>query len=132
VRTINELPPDYAGHITILLNDREPMIVIRNILLLMLLGTTKDIPRAAEIALHFWYSAFLRLPHQLQLMGVLKRLSDQLDDDSFSLQLGRYSVMTGTMSMRTKALLAATVRSDLDINTANNEIHRVKFVIEFF
>jgi hypothetical protein len=131
VRTVNELPVDYSGHITILLNDREPMIVLRNMLLLSLLGTTKGSSIAAEVALHFWCSAFLRSPHQVQLSRVIMRLATKLGEDSFSLELGKHSVMTGVISMRTKALLAMMARSDIQLHEAGNEIHRIKFVIAF-
>ncbi|KDQ11253.1 hypothetical protein BOTBODRAFT_57569 [Botryobasidium botryosum FD-172 SS1] len=57
VRTINNLPSNYSGELNILLNDREPIIFIRNILLLRLLGMIPDHAQAAEIALHYWYSA---------------------------------------------------------------------------
>jgi len=62
VRTINELPSDYSGELTIILNDREPMIVLRNMLLLMILGTMPKeigIPRAADVALQNWGSTFI-------------------------------------------------------------------------
>jgi Domain of unknown function (DUF4470) len=132
VRTVNELPFDYSGHITILLNDREPMVVLRNMLLLMLLGTTKGSSRAAEVALHFWCSAFLRPTHQVQLSRIILGLATQLDEDSFSLELGRQSVMTGVISMRTKYLLGMMARSNVQPQEASNEIHRIKFVVEFY
>jgi len=132
IRTINELPVDYSGHLTILLNDREPMIVLRNILLLMILGTVGDITEVAEVALHFWYSAFLQSAHQLLLCRIILQLVENLDDGLFSLELGKHSILTGAISMRTKALLLMMGQSDLQIDDVNNEIHRVKCAFSYY
>ncbi|KAK0498174.1 hypothetical protein EDD18DRAFT_1156687 [Armillaria luteobubalina] len=70
VSTVNKLPENYVGTLTILTNDKNPMIVRRNLLILTMLGIIEDVDEAAEQALHFWYSAlqplsyrFLVFPH---------------------------------------------------------------------
>ena len=89
MRTINELPNDYSGHLTILLNDREPLIVIRNILLLIILSTIEDSAQAAEVALHFWYSAFVPMVHQTIVTRIILKLVERINDHSLSMELGK-------------------------------------------
>jgi len=127
VHTINELPNNYSGHLTILLNDREPLIVIRNILLLIILGTIEDSALAAEIALHFWYSVFVPKAHQSIVAHNILHLIKHVDGDSFSMALGQKSLMNGIISNRTFASLILMSQSDLQIGDASNEIHRIKF-----
>ncbi|KAL4268876.1 MUB1/samB family protein [Pleurotus pulmonarius] len=60
VRTVNGLPIDYVGRCKILLNDRNPVIVARNILILHTLLADDHTPQeAAEAAVHLMYSSFL-------------------------------------------------------------------------
>ncbi|KJA20347.1 hypothetical protein HYPSUDRAFT_203842 [Hypholoma sublateritium FD-334 SS-4] len=57
--TVNCLPAEYSGHLKILINDYSPDIVARNIILVLILATIPDENLAADIALHFWYSAWM-------------------------------------------------------------------------
>jgi hypothetical protein len=111
-----------------LLNDREPIIVVRNILLIMILSTIKDSRQAAEIALHFWYSAFAPAGHKIVLGNILLQIAENIHHDSFAMTLGERIVMTGALSMRTKFTLASVTKSDLSIVDANSELRRVRFV----
>ncbi len=43
VRTINKLPGDYNGTIKIVLNDFNPIVVCRNLMILSILGIVEDI-----------------------------------------------------------------------------------------
>lgn len=45
VRTVNELPEDYTGSLNVLLNDRNPWICCRNLLILLILGGMSDVVR---------------------------------------------------------------------------------------
>jgi hypothetical protein len=129
VRTINELPSDYSGHLTILLNDREPLIVIRNILLLIILGTIEDSAQAAEVALHFWYSAFVPILHRSIVTRIIMKLVERVNGHSLSMDLGNNSIVTGILSTSTLANLAMMSKSVLSIGDASNEIHRIKCVM---
>ncbi|KAJ2924329.1 hypothetical protein H1R20_g12757, partial [Candolleomyces eurysporus] len=53
VKTINSLPSDYSGNLTVLLNDITVPIACRNLALLSILGTVPDEALAADVALHF-------------------------------------------------------------------------------
>lgn len=131
VRTVNELPDDYSGELTIVLNDREPMIVLRNMLLLMILGTMTDeigIAQAADVALHLWGSTFIRGEDQIVHAKAIMQLTGLIrGQDLFSLRLGENSIMAGKMTAQVVGVLAQAMKFDLDVNDANAEIRRVRF-----
>jgi hypothetical protein len=88
VQTVNALPEDYSGHLTVMLNDLDGIIVGRNLLLLAVLGSVDDHSQAAEIALHLWYSAFLRQTHVAILNRIILDMLHQIvEGDSFILKL---------------------------------------------
>jgi hypothetical protein len=85
---VNALPGDYSGHLTILLNDLDGVIVGRNLLLLAILGSIDDHSQAAEIALHLWYSAFIHPTHVNAIFHIIQDMLGQLvEGDSSTLQL---------------------------------------------
>ncbi|KAJ7609039.1 hypothetical protein FB45DRAFT_945186 [Roridomyces roridus] len=60
IRTINSLPADYSGYCDVLLNETNPVLVNRNLVLLfILLSSGPSLEEAAEIATHLMYSAAL-------------------------------------------------------------------------
>lgn len=133
VRTVNELPSDYSGELTIVLNDREPIIVLRNMMLLMTLGAMTEeigIPQAAELALHFWGSTFIQLEDQIVQAKVIMRLVDIIRQlpvqNSFSLRLGENSIMAGKMTEQVARALVQRLEFELDINDASAEIQRIR------
>jgi Domain of unknown function (DUF4470) len=113
VQTVNALPEDYSGHLTVLLSDMDGIIVARNLLLLAVLGSIDDSAQAAEIALHLWYSAFIRPTHVVVLCHIIGSLLEQMvrgdsatvnlweqrmPADSFSIQLGEHSILKGALA----------------------------------
>jgi Domain of unknown function (DUF4470) len=76
IRTVNELPSDYSGEITVLLNDPEPVVVARNIMLLLILGRISDKIKAAEYAVHTFYSAFIPTVHEISVRLALRPFLD--------------------------------------------------------
>lgn len=88
IRTVNALPNDYSGQLTVLLNDLDGVVVARNLLLLAVLGSIDNPSHAAEIALHLWYSAFIPETHVTVLHRIILDIIGQIvEGDSFSLQL---------------------------------------------
>ncbi|KAK0445948.1 hypothetical protein EV421DRAFT_1734578 [Armillaria borealis] len=77
VRTINQLPEDYTGTTEIVLNDFNPIVVCRNLMILSILGTIGDVEEAAEHALHLWYSAFQPWSYETHILPHLRE-SDTL------------------------------------------------------
>lgn len=68
MKTINSLPSDYSGKLDILLNDANPFVFCRNLILLLILGGVPDENLAADVALHFWYSVFMPAEYRLQIL----------------------------------------------------------------
>ena len=105
IRTVNNLPSDYSGELTVILSDYEPIVVLRNIIILLALGCTPDKTKAAELALHAWYSAFVPNEHELGMKLALKSFTDDImksglkpDEDEntkFSSSLGPTSKFFG-------------------------------------
>ncbi|KDQ11254.1 hypothetical protein BOTBODRAFT_463500 [Botryobasidium botryosum FD-172 SS1] len=128
VRTVNGLPADYSGELNILLNDREPIIVLRNIVLLQLLGTIPDHTRAAEIALHYWYSAFVPFEYNLQMQTAMRELIEQMGKDmSLFSALGSRGTLSGEIVPEVLASLISMIKAPYQIGDASNELHRVRF-----
>lgn len=58
MKTVNELPCDYSGTLTVLLSGTDSGIICRSIMLLVILGTlpSSQDDLSVDVALHFWYS----------------------------------------------------------------------------
>jgi hypothetical protein len=85
MRTINALPPDFTGSLKVLINDREPHTISRNLALLLILGTVPDEALAADMALHFWYSAFQPSEYRSHTSArVLRFLSQVIESQASS------------------------------------------------
>ncbi|KAJ7065419.1 hypothetical protein C8F01DRAFT_1248990 [Mycena amicta] len=60
IRTVNSLPHDYAGYCDILLNDTNPILLNRTLVILfILLSSGPSLEEAAEFCVHLLYSAVL-------------------------------------------------------------------------
>jgi hypothetical protein len=59
ILTINSIPKDYTGKIFVAINDWQPRVAARNLLLLLAITGVRNQDLAADIALHLWYSAFI-------------------------------------------------------------------------
>lgn len=117
---MNELPSDYSGHLTILLSDPEPMVVMRNLVLLMILGNIGDSAQAAELALHLWYSAFLPQTFEPNICWAIVHLVDHIHNGSISLDLGKNSKLSGSISnILVSGLLIANKRRDAEMTRAH-------------
>ena len=64
--SVNSLPDNYQETCTCVLNDRDDVLVCRNIILLLIAMLLPPVV-ASEVMLHIWYSARLK-PHMLQAM----------------------------------------------------------------
>lgn len=138
VKTVNSLPDDYSGNLTVLLNDWSPFIAGRNFLLLLLLGTIPDPDFAAELALHLWYSAFAPEYSQFKIARVLKDWTDTHGwvEGSQTLAGGK-SMLHSHMGRKPLDLLEFMVSSGAgdpnrtsiyDISVAKNEFSKAMWV----
>ncbi|KAF9543454.1 hypothetical protein CPC08DRAFT_824152 [Agrocybe pediades] len=134
VRTVNELPQDFSGQLTIILNDIEPIIVLRNALLLMILGTEESVAYATDTALHLWASTFVQTAHRITIMNAHINLYDGVMQDGVSHQckLGQNSTLTLKASDPFLTTIASYMRSNLDVGKASSEYHRVRLVVPLF
>ncbi|RXW25332.1 hypothetical protein EST38_g534 [Candolleomyces aberdarensis] len=69
MKTVNSLPSNFTGKLDILINDANPYVFCRNLVLLLILACVPDEKLAADVALHFWYSVFMPTQYRLQVLG---------------------------------------------------------------
>jgi hypothetical protein len=62
VKSINELPKEYSGRTTWVINDMDFDVTARNIIILLIALTT-PLDQAVDCMLHFWYSALISPDH---------------------------------------------------------------------
>lgn len=123
IKTVNGLPSDFSGRLDILINDITTPIACRNLLLLIILGTIPDQTIAADIALHFWYSAFIPVEYRFQLVMALTTFMDQRE----TARLGaRSSLRWFFPDDGTKYLLSYCTPEALSVDEAQLEYNRVR------
>ena len=123
VYTINSLPSNFSGNLHILINDGTLPIVCRNILLLLILGTISDDVMAAEVALHFWYSAFIPAEYISQISSVLFSF---LRHDSHIFPLGPYSTLSCLLPPSANKFFLHFISSSIPVSDAQDEYDRVR------
>ncbi|XP_006455358.1 hypothetical protein AGABI2DRAFT_226828 [Agaricus bisporus var. bisporus H97] len=129
VRTINALPSDYSGKLKILMNDKLSYVSCRNMVLLTLLGTISDELLAADIALHFWYSAFLPYEYRMKVTGkIMEILRWKAADDSegLSFPLGPRSTLLVGMPPESIKAAFANWSTCLSTTETRAEYHRMR------
>lgn len=107
LRTVNGLPSDYAGKCDILFNDKNPIVVNRNwIILYTLLQPMVAIKDATELATHLMYSAALSPAATAHLNRCVSILYGQgiIQDDKL--------VASGSLPMRGKGVLHVMADKD--------------------
>jgi hypothetical protein len=71
VLSINAIPADYPGRISITINDANPYITARNLLIILAIAGVKSTSLAVDIALHLWYSAFIPIAYNDRIIAFL-------------------------------------------------------------
>ncbi|KAJ3801075.1 hypothetical protein GGU11DRAFT_286187 [Lentinula aff. detonsa] len=80
VETVNNLPSNYKGRFDVLINNSDPIITNRNLIILYaLLNPEPSIDEAVELAIHFMYSAVLSAPSAAYLQRCLDDIYGQVD-----------------------------------------------------
>ena len=114
ILTVNALPSTFSGSLTIFLNSPTPpgnvkssLAIMRSILTLLILDVVTDRSLAAEVAVHFWASAFVPSPHTLVYKRALQDFIRSVKADqkleregggfgySFDLKLGKKETRSG-------------------------------------
>jgi len=126
LRTFNGLPSCYSGHISILLNDFNPFIFCRNVVLLLILGNVSDETIAADMALHFWYSTFMPAEYSVQLSAILLPFLQQVSQGNLTVTLGPRSKLTTIFSQDVAKIFSHFISSSLSIGDIQDEYDRVR------
>ena len=127
IKTVNALPDDYSGNLTVVINDQAPIVCLRNLVLLILLGTIEDPSVAAELSLHLWYSAFTQMGHPLMVISTIAPLIPTFSNPKFSIELGSTSRLSGALSSDTVTLLGIMLQANADVSTTQAEMDRVLY-----
>ena len=110
VRTVKNLPPDYAGKINVLLNDNQNFVVLRNIVLLETLGSNSDKRKAADIALHLWYSAFIPQEYAVNMLSLVMSIAN-IESGVHDVKLGEKARLKADIDSDTRLLCRAVLAS---------------------
>lgn len=123
---MNTLPTDYAGKLTILMNDRDGYVTMRNILMLQILARTSNKRKAADIALHFWYSAFIPIMYHTEILAIASELS--LGTGRVHMQLGTKAILDANIDQDLRTLCGFTLLSTerYGMGDAANDLARVR------
>ncbi|KAG8909212.1 hypothetical protein FRC01_007073, partial [Tulasnella sp. 417] len=86
IKTVNGLPQDYQGQLTLVINDSNPHVAVRNLLLLRMLLDPEALSEefTAEVVLHTLYSARLT-PSQASFVQAWMNPIHAMDDGSSDL-----------------------------------------------
>ena len=128
VQTINALPSNYLGKLTVIINDLSSSTACRNILILLVLGTISDKTLAADIALHFWYSVFMPVEYTLHMSAVLVSFLASITEggQKFSVPLGPRSTLFVCISRADAEHLKHFISQSISMEKAQDEYDRVR------
>ncbi|KIL61611.1 hypothetical protein M378DRAFT_166732 [Amanita muscaria Koide BX008] len=126
LRSFNGLPSDYSGHLNILVNDVNPSVFCRNVVLLLILGNVADETMAADIALHFWYSVFMPSEYRLQLSVILISFLQQMRDNTSPVPLGPRSTLSTFLPKDLRSHFLPLISSSYSIGDIQDEYNRVR------
>ncbi|KAK0238484.1 hypothetical protein EDD85DRAFT_826999 [Armillaria nabsnona] len=129
VETVNGLPKHYQGKCDILLNDIDPIVVNRNLIILFaLLGSGPSMDEAAELATHLMYSAALPAAGASFVQRCIDYVYGSNSDGEISYRVVLSTRGSGKISsLQTSAGIKHPVemfRSSYDFPTALNSMRR--------
>ncbi|KIY66936.1 hypothetical protein CYLTODRAFT_444342 [Cylindrobasidium torrendii FP15055 ss-10] len=129
IRTVNELPDDYSGELSIVLNDFNPFIMARNLIILLILTTieTLDTETACEHALHLWYSIFQPQSYINDVAyHITRQITKLIPNPDVPLKLTATSTLQCHFDRETWGVLGKNiVNSDLQPTDASNAFNAV-------
>jgi hypothetical protein len=112
--------------LNILLNDLDPVIFSRNLVLLLILGNVPDETIAADMALHFWYSTLMPKGHHLLLSSIIESFVRQTAQDPTT-NLGPCSKLSTLFTQEVGMILSDYIWSEkLSIGDIKEEYNRVR------
>lgn len=126
VNTVNNLPDNYTGKMSVILNDMTPLVVARNAVLLILLGKISDEATATDAALHFWYSAFIPSQYQLLISSTIASLLKEAKDGILRSELGLSSTLSCMLTPGVMDVIRHLLSPRLSVGEAQDEYDRVR------
>ncbi|KFY89500.1 hypothetical protein V500_05642 [Pseudogymnoascus sp. VKM F-4518 (FW-2643)] len=92
-RTIAVLPRSYNQPINITMNDLDPDIVARNVIMLLIALTVDNTDEAADCIIHIWYSALIRKSDldilQQRIRPLIESVCEKIENKAPSSLLGK-------------------------------------------
>jgi hypothetical protein len=85
--TINNIPSEYPGKLSVVINDRHPRVAARNLLILLSLLGISDESLAADVALHLWYSAFIPAEYDARVVLAVQAVVSSIKNNSSGMNL---------------------------------------------
>ena len=98
----------------------------QHIVLLIIIGNVADEAQAADIALHFWYSAFIPMEYWLQIAMILWSFLQQSQDGEYLIRLGPTSTLHLCLLKDATVFFAHFVSSSFTVGNAQDEYNRVR------
>lgn len=90
------------------------------------MGNVSDETLAADIALHFWYSAFIPGEHHFQTSVVLGSFLQRVRENKFPIPLGRRSTLSTIFPGDVAKYFLHFISSSFSIGDIQNEYDRVR------
>jgi Domain of unknown function (DUF4470) len=132
VCSINDIPADYPGHVTIVINDLNPRIAARNLLILLAIAGAKDTNLAADLTLHLWYSVFLSAGHNERMSATIVNSLASMKERHMDWQSGKLRVISDLSDAVYAHLIGYLDQEDpLDPKAAAKAYSKVKYVYSF-
>ncbi|EKM51316.1 uncharacterized protein PHACADRAFT_151996 [Phanerochaete carnosa HHB-10118-sp] len=127
VKTVNCMPRDYTDKLTIVMNDRDNYVTLRNILMLQILAKIPNKRKAADLALHLWYSAFVPVMYHTEILPIAVELAT--GTELMHTQLGPNAVLDADINQDLRMLcgMLAISPKAYGMGDAANELGRVRF-----
>lgn len=104
--TVNTLSLSFNKKLTLVINDLNPFVSMRNLVLFAILAQVPNIEDAAELALHFWGSIAFTTEMHFKLVGVVKGLLGSLKPR------GRDNAVQGTLSFGDRSTLYIEITTE--------------------
>ena len=134
IKSIVGIPDNYNGTALCIVNDRDQIIVARNVVMLL---TSLVFPPvvAAEIMLHIWYSARLRLRMLQNVKDHVRPLIAQVLKESE--QRKHYTLLSGTWTFGSRVLSLCLCKGqweyilmmlDAKHPVSNSEVHKQQYM----
>lgn len=136
IETVSSIPETFQKSISMVLNDRDPEIVIRNAILLLISLTAEEIKEAVDCMIHIFYSAFLQKNHLDILQGKIRALVADVVQKVDNKPLKSLQAKSWTFGSRILRLILTKEvwcklleRLDVPINLTVQKAHQIRTAV---